>query len=206
MMDRNEIISMALLRLGAEGSALPFEDSPEGRKALAAFDTCRRLLLAEAPWNFASRLAQLEPSPDFAAPDGLGGDAKAFPLPGGCLRVRRVFAEGEPFAIRREGGCDVLWTRAERPSLDYVEDVPPPLPEPFASALALRIALELSPWADGSRAQELHALCAAAFQEARNWDGHREAGPRDRSRYFEGRFAFGENPLRRPFQWGFEIN
>lgn len=83
MADQTAICNLALLRLGEVPLGSIDENNKAANALRAIFEASRDIVLADHPWNFASRratLAQLSETPAF-------GYAYAYQLPAQCLRV-----------------------------------------------------------------------------------------------------------------------
>ena len=55
MLNRTDIINMALRRCGAAGVNLGFQHAPDSAIAMAAFKRCYAYVLTQYPWSFAQR-------------------------------------------------------------------------------------------------------------------------------------------------------
>lgn len=138
------ICNQTLLRLG-EPPLVSLDVSGKAANALKAiWDEARDRVLAEHPWNFATRRAILAPAA--AAPD-FGYDY-AYPLPADCLRVWVMAdSDGKPdptLFFKVEG--DQLLTDESAARIEYVARVTEPgrFSPGFAGALAAYLAKELA--------------------------------------------------------------
>ena len=155
MQNRTTIINTALQRCGAAGINLAFEDTQEAAIATAAYERCRKLVLAQHPWSFAMKYETLARNVDKPAV----GYAHSFALPADCLSVVSV----HPYWTDEEGtvmpsdmfrqrqakwevvGRDV-YSNLPLLALRYVSDAETEMPEEFANALAWRLAFEIAPY------------------------------------------------------------
>lgn len=149
--NRTSIINTALMRVGAQGVNLAFQDTPEAQVAEAAYDRSLEFCLSLYPWPFALRYAVLAQSAD-APPFGY---RYAYQLPGDCMRVLDVMRHGEAgevpsWAYRHPGPRysiigQEIYTDADSLALRYVSnDREMAVSEAFADALAWKIAFEIS--------------------------------------------------------------
>ncbi len=188
MLDRTDIINLALTRIGSDGVSQPFENTSDGRLAMGIYDISRRTLLTEYPWKFALRAVSLYA--EGKTSDGLWiYNAN----PAGCLRLVTLTKHGRPipWELDEEG----IKTQALNPLCRYVWDRPAPFPEPFAEALAFRIAFECSPWSEqGADGRALEAAYVHSLSSAKAWDARLGSKPK-RRRALEERF---DAPWERP--------
>ncbi len=121
-----EIVNAALVKIG-EQAILSFADPSEpARLATRTFAELRDALLREAPWNFASKRAEL--AAEVTAP--VWGFALSYPLPTDFLRLIEINNPGRyPFRIEQNRIIN---------DADSMEAA-------FRDALAARLALE---WAE----------------------------------------------------------
>ena len=181
MQNRTDVINMALQRCGAAGINIAFQDTQEAAIATAAYDRCRKLMLAQHPWGFARKsqaLAEDQDAPPF-------GYAHSFSLPGDCVLVIDV----HPYAVDGEGTVvssdmfrmpEATWEVAGRHvhsnfpllALRYVSDEETGMPEAFANALAWRLAFEIAPYLQQGTnlAQQFYQLYTQAVDEAKASD------------------------------------
>ena len=96
------IWNRALGFLGARGVAAEQENTPEALQCRLYWDTARRQVLRDFPWNFAQRRAWLAPQ---ALPEGYAPEfGFAYALPDLCLKVHAVRHQGlapRPFRLGR---------------------------------------------------------------------------------------------------------
>ena len=167
MQNRTNIINMALQRCGAAGINLMFQDTQEAAIASAAYDHCRKIVLAQHTWSFAQKYIALAASvenPPF-------GYTHRFPLPGDCAQVVDI----HPYMVDSNGAMlsgrmfqmpEARWEIVGRNvysdypllALRYVSDDETPMPAPFADALAWRLAMEISPYLQQGPAQAANFL------------------------------------------------
>ena len=173
MQNKTSVINAALMRCGASGVNLAFQDTPAAQTAQAAYQRCLDLCLSLYPWPFAVRLVRLARnagSPAF-------GWRFAYRLPGDCVRVIDVREHDEegrassraPAALRFEvAGQDIL-TDAESLALRYVSnDRNLTIPDAFADALAWRLCVEISPYLEqGGNAKTWLELFEQAMDRAK---------------------------------------
>ena len=178
MQNRTEIINVALQRCGAAGINLAFQDTQEAAIATAAYERCRKLLLAQYRWGFAEKsiaLAQGTDKPAF-------GYSYAFPLPGDCVQVVDV----HPYEVDEDGTIippdmfrrrQAKWEIVGRSvhsnfpllALRYVSGAETDMPESFANALAWRLAFEIAPYLQQgtNQAAQFMQLYEQALDEAK---------------------------------------
>lgn len=178
MQNRTDIINTALLRCGAAGVNIAFQDTQENAIAFAAYERCRKYLLSQHVWNFARKftlLAQGTEKPAF-------GYRYSFPLPADCAQVccARPYAVGEEGEILPQNAFafpQAKWDVVGRnivsnfPSLalDYVSTEETDMPEAFANALSWYLAMEIAPYLQQgvNRAEEFYQMFSAALDEAK---------------------------------------
>lgn len=185
MQNRTDIINMALQRCGAAGVNIAFQDTSEAAIAAAAYERCRRLVLSRYIWSFALRC--VIPAREAQAP--ASGYRYGYALPADCIQVADVHpycagAEGAgeggsapdspPPGLFREPPAEwavvgrSLYCNEGGVALRYVSSQETPMPEAFASALAWRLAFEISPYLQqGNQAQQFYQLYETALDEAR---------------------------------------
>ncbi|MCU0950800.1 MAG: hypothetical protein MUC68_06975 [Burkholderiaceae bacterium] len=112
-----QVCSNALLLLNDRTIADFNEDSDRARLASNLWDNARQFVLRAHPWNCAVRRVALAPETDAPAWDW----ARAFLLPGDCLRVLGVGARGEEPDYELEGRRILMNDAVCR--LRYVADV-----------------------------------------------------------------------------------
>ncbi len=147
--DNVEICNSALSIIGTRKIVALSDPSPEGRECNANYDSCRKAVLRDFPWNFATLRAVLS-TIDGTAP--AFGFTNRFALPTGFLRVHTVFDQSgcamDPGTYRVESGFiltdeDVLW-------LKYVCDFStttafdPLFDEALAAKIAAKIAYKIT--------------------------------------------------------------
>ncbi len=175
MQNKTTIINTALMRVGANGVNLSFQDTPAAQTAEAAYQRTLDLCLSLYPWPFAMRLAKLAQNADSPA----FGYRYSFKLPGDCVRVVDVRFhddEGEvpSFAYRHEGpryevvGQDIM-TNAPAVALRYVSnDKNLKIPDTFADAMAWRLCVEIAQYVEqGGNAQTWFELFEQALDRAK---------------------------------------
>lgn len=86
--DSVEIANSALTIVGSGKIVALSDPSIEGRECNANYDSSRKAVLRDYPWNFASKRVVLS-TPDATAP--LFGYARRFPLPADFIRVHTTF-------------------------------------------------------------------------------------------------------------------
>ena len=157
MQNRTTIINTALMRVGANGVNIAFQDTPAAQTAEAAYQRTLDLCLSLYPWPFAMRLVRLAQNAETPA----FGYRHAYRLPGDCVRVVDVRFhddEGEvpSFAYRHEGpryeivGQDIM-TDAPAVALRYVSNNKiMTFPETFADAVAWRLCVEIAQYVEQS--------------------------------------------------------
>ena len=157
MQNRTTIINTALMRVGANGVNIAFQDTPAAQTAEAAYQRTLDLCLSLYPWPFAMRLVRLAQNAETPA----FGYRHAYRLPGDCVRVVDVRFhddEGEvpSFAYRHEGpryeivGQDIM-TDAPAVALRYVSNNKSmTFPETFADAVAWRLCVEIAQYVEQS--------------------------------------------------------
>ena len=178
MQNRTNVINTALQRCGAAGINLAFRDTQEAAIATAAYDRCRKLVLAQYKWGFAQKsvtLAQGTETPAF-------GYHYTFPLPGDCEQVVDI----HPYAVEEDGTIvppdmfkhhQAKWEIVGRTvhsnfpllALRYVSDAETDMPEAFANALAWRLAFEIAPYLQQgtNQATQFLQLYEQALDEAK---------------------------------------
>ena len=136
-----EIVNAALVKIG-EQAILSFADPSEpARLATRTFAELRDALLREAPWNFASKRAEL--AAEVTAP--VWGFALSYPLPTDFLRLIEINNPGRyPFRIEQNR---IITDLASPIQIRYVHRVTDAdsMEAAFRDALAARLALE---WAE----------------------------------------------------------
>ena len=173
MQNKTSVINTALMRTGAKGVNVSFQDTPAAQTANAAYQRCLDLCLSLYPWPFALRLVRLAPNADPPA----FGYGRAFRLPADCLRVVDVCRPPSPDqpspgrleSVRFEiAGQDIL-TDADTIGLSYVSnDTAQSFPDAFADALAWRLAFEISAYLEqGGSAKTWYELFEQALDRAR---------------------------------------
>lgn len=178
MQNRTEVINMALQRCGASGINIAFQDTQEAAIATAAYDRCRKQVLAQHPWGFAQKsrtLAQDVDAPSF-------GYAHSFSLPGDCaliIDIHSYATDDEGTVIpadmfrRPEAKWEVVGRHVHSNfpllALRYVSDEESGMPETFANALAWRLAFEIAPYLQQgtNQAQQFYQLYVQALDEAK---------------------------------------
>lgn len=181
--NRTTIINTALMRVGAQGVNLTFQDTPEAQVAEAAYDRSLEFCLSLYPWPFALRYAVLAQSAD-APPFGY---RYAYHLPGDCMRVLDVRRHGNSgevpsWAYRHSGPRysivgQEIYTDADSLALRYVSnDREMAVSEAFADALAWKIAFEISQYVSqgASNAQNYFQLFEQAIDRAKVEAGAQE--------------------------------
>ncbi len=172
------IWNRALGFLGARGVAAEQENPPEALQCRLYWDTARRQVLRDFPWNFAQRRVWLAPQ---ALPEGFAPEFRyAYALPDLCLKVHAVRHEGRsprPFQLARNAAGDaaLLLTDAARALALYTEDVRNPnlFDDLFAHVLARKLAaLVAVPLLKDTdqKAAALEKLYADALPQARSAD------------------------------------
>lgn len=86
--DNVEICNSALTIVGTRKILAMSDPSPEGRECNANYNICRKAVLRDHPWNFATLRVVLS-TPDATAPEF--GFGYRFPLPDDFLRVHTLF-------------------------------------------------------------------------------------------------------------------
>lgn len=175
MQNRTTIINTALMRVGANGVNIAFQDTPAAQTAEAAYQRTLDLCLSLYPWPFAMRLARLAQNAEAPA----FGYRHAYRLPGDCVRVVDVRfhddkGEVPSFAYRHEGphyeivGQDIM-TDAPAVSLRYVSNNKNmTFPETFADAVAWRLCVEIAQYVEqGGNAQTWFELFEQALDRAK---------------------------------------
>ena len=153
MQDRTTIINSALMRCGANGINLAFQDTPAAQAASAVWQRSLDFCLTLYPWPFAMRLMPLARNAEGAA----FGYRYAYGLPGDCVRVVDIWlhdAEGKVSALSRvQGGPRFavagrsVCTDAEGVALRYVSNNRDlSFPDTFADALSWRLCVEMAPY------------------------------------------------------------
>lgn len=119
---QTRIVNAAMAELGSQARVVTIDDDlPVARQAKALWDETLRLLLAEHPWNFAIRHAEL--NANAAAP--ANGWNYGFDLPADCLRM---LPGGPEFSDE--------WNRGEREGDTYYTDGEATLPVRYISSEA----------------------------------------------------------------------
>lgn len=175
MQNKTTIINTALMRVGANGVNLSFQDTPAAQTAEAAYQRTLDLCLSLYPWPFAMRLVRLARNSDYPA----FGYRYSFKLPGDCVRVVDVRFHDEDgevpsFAYCHEGpryevvGQDIM-TDAPAVALRYVSnDKSLKLPDSFADAMAWRLCVEIAQYVEqGGNAQTWFELFEQALDRAK---------------------------------------
>jgi hypothetical protein len=151
----------------------PDDDSAPARTVRAVWDTVRKEVLRDHPWNFAIRRTRLTADASWS---GIGF-AYAFPLPSApaeCLRLLEILepaTRSDDYAL--EGGkilCDDLGPIAIRYVAD-VEDVSrwdPLFVDAFAAKLAFQICDRIT--GDLSRQSAMEAVYRRALSKAKGVD------------------------------------
>ena len=140
------ICNQALTHLGEERISDLSEDTPQAQVCQANYDEARDGLLAEHPWNFAIRRANVAALTDVPA---WGGGAY-YQLPTDSLRVLEVVGAGvSPDGPQWRVESDRrIWSDAGAPlSVLYVArvDDPAAMPAYFRELLSARLALKIAP-------------------------------------------------------------
>lgn len=166
------IVNAALAKLG-EQAILAFSDPSEaGRLATRTFADLRDALLREAPWNFASKRAELAAE----ATPPVWGFALAYPLPSDYLRLIDINNPGR-FPFRIEQGR-ILTDLASPIQIRYVFRVTDAdaMDPAFRDALSARLAME---WAESitgttTMVQQLAQVYRRALAVAMAIDGQED--------------------------------
>lgn len=136
-----DICNFALRRCGAERINSLADNTKEAIACNDAYTICRNALIAEHPWNFATKRVAL----GLLAGAPLWGFDKQFQLPADCLRVVETeYDEYEGFEYRIEGGillCNEASIKIEYISKNVTEAQFSPK---FIEALGWKLAQELS--------------------------------------------------------------
>lgn len=175
MQNKTSIINTALMRTGARGVNVAFQDSPAAQAASAAWQRCLDLCLSLYPWPFAVRCVRLARNAEAPA----FGYRHAYALPGDCVRVLDAHLHDEEGAVpsvayghgqpRYEVEGQNLVTDAGSVALRYVSnDAATAFPDAFADALAWRLAFEISPYLEqGGSAKTWFELFEQALDRAK---------------------------------------
>lgn len=178
---KTEICNLALLNIGdsAELANVDTDDTPASRACALVWDSARRRVLADHPWNFALRRFSLPA--DGAAPEF--GFTKSYTLPA-AERILRVWTLSPDFhgtAIWEvENGrvlCDETAPLKVRAIVDVLTTAT--YTPAFVTTLALFIAANIAITLGGARTlrRDLLAEYDAEMRRARVIDGQ-EQGPR----------------------------
>jgi hypothetical protein len=176
-LNKIDLCSRALLKIGANSIASFDEGSTEAEVAASLFPIVRDAMLSLHLWNFAttrSSLARLleKPIADFA---------HAFQLPGDCLRVISAGTQGRGRGLEYRISGRQLYADTESVLLTYVfrpdEDDFPPF---FNIALIARLAAEFCiPLTDStSRWESLTKLAEIELKRAKLIDSQEDSPPR----------------------------
>ena len=174
MQNKTSIINTALMRTGARGVNVAFQDSPAAQAASAAWQRCLHLCLSLYPWPFAVRCVRLAENAETPA----FGYRHAYALPGDCVRVldahlhddegnvpSAAYGHEEP---RYEITGQNLVTDAASVALRYVSSEVTSFPDAFSDALAWRLAFEISPYLEqGGNAQTWFELFEQSLDRAK---------------------------------------
>jgi hypothetical protein len=147
MTDFAGIINIAAVGLGVEPVSSSDDDVKIANLARVRWDTVRRAVLRDHPWNCASRrvaLVKLTAAPAY-------GYANQFALPDDCLRVLEVENNDAQYRVENlKGQGAVLLTDAPTVSIVYIADIDDPtlfdaaLTEALGAKLAAVLALNLT--------------------------------------------------------------
>ncbi len=181
------IWNRALGFLGTRSVASERENTPEALQCRLYWDSARRQVLRDFPWNFAQRRAWLARVP---LPDGFAHEFRfAYALPDNCLKAHEVRHEGisaRPFCLARNeaGDASLLATDAARALLLYTEDVQSSrlFDDLFAHMLARKLASLIAVpllKSNSKKISELEQLYAQSLPQARQ-----AAASEQRSRQF----------------------
>ena len=156
MQNKTSVINAALMRCGAAGVNLAFQDSPAAQAAEAAYQRSLDVCLSLYPWPFAVRLVRLAENAQAPA----FGWRHAYALPADCVRVMdvrvhdgagRVSMGSEVVEVRYELVGRDIHTDAESVALRYVSnDRNLSFPDTFADALTWRLCAEMAPYLEQS--------------------------------------------------------
>jgi len=140
-MTKEEIINLALIRIGESPIQSLDEGSTAARTADLLYDASRRAILRDFDWSFAEKSVLLAPVDTDEAP-------AVFAVPADCLRVQRIVDKSKPSHAKewfRVQG-DKLYTYARTPLCFYVRDEEDAgiFDAKFTEALTYRLAGELA--------------------------------------------------------------
>ena len=140
-MTKEEIINLALLRLGESPIQSLDEGSTAANTAKLLYDPSRRAILRDSDWNFAVRQTVLAVVDSDEAP-------AVFAVPSDCLRVLRVYDKAKPSRgkewFKVQGGN--IYTYARTPLCFYIRDEEDAglFDAKFCEALSYKLAGELA--------------------------------------------------------------
>jgi len=141
MASKIEIANMALGLVGADPILAVDNSTQAGRVVNLFYDTCKKAVLREHAWNFATRRVALV---EFGSTPAFQWD-KYFVLPVDCIRVLQLNETNDSFHI--EGSllaCDQVSASIEYTYNVLEGDFDPMFTEAFAYALAAHMAIALS--------------------------------------------------------------
>ncbi|MDY3810102.1 hypothetical protein FYJ44_08650 [Desulfovibrio sp. PG-178-WT-4] len=186
------IWNRALGFLGTRSVASERENTPEALQCRLYWDSARRQVLRDFPWNFAQCRAWLARLP---LPEGFEREFRfAYALPDDCLKVHEVRHEGiapRPFSLAQNtadaaGSASFLATDAARALLLYTGDVRNSrlFDDLFAHMLARKLAALIAvPLLknNSQKVSELEKLYAESLPQARQATAseRRESAPDD---------------------------
>ena len=140
-MTKEEIINLALTRIGESPVISLDEGSTAARTAELLYDASRRAILRDFDWSFATKSVLLNPVDTDEAP-------AVFAVPSDCLRVLRVYDKAKPSCgkewFKVQGGN--IYTYACTPLCFYIRDEEDAglFDAKFAEALSYKLAGELA--------------------------------------------------------------
>lgn len=159
---------------------------PTVRNLAMLYESARKLVLLEHPWNFAR---VVEP----AGASRCSDHRWLFPMPGNCLRLMGVYdRSGESVAHSRVG--DLVYCEEEPHELHYVrDDDEPDVWDPWVRrALVHRLAADFArPLTGSMQERDLQEQAYAnALQKAKTVNSQEDAGQRRRD--YAQRVIYGE--------------
>lgn len=148
-LDNVEISNSALTIIGSVKIVAMNDPSPEARECNSNYDSCRRAVLRDFPWNFATARVVLS-TPDATPP--AFGFANRFALPDDFIRVHTAFDESGcqmlPNSYRIESGFlitdeDTIWLKYVY-DLEDTAEFDPLFDQALAANLAAKIAFKIT--------------------------------------------------------------
>jgi hypothetical protein len=163
-----EIINRAIILLGAEPITSLSEGTVQQVAATSQWDTTRKSLLRDHPWNFAIKQSTLSP----VAGVSHVGYIHAFKIPSDSLRILTVAQNGTNVDFRNRS--NYLFTNSNPVTVDYIYDEADPIywDALFVNVFAYKLASDIGYALTKSQtsANAMYELYERALKKARYVD------------------------------------